>query len=208
MSFTGLLLTGFVFGHLAGNLQMFAGPEKINSYAAMLQSLGPLLWVVRGGLLLILVVHVKTAAILKRENRAARPVSYYSEKTLSASLPSRTMILSGITLFLFIIYHLLHYTTGQAHPDLYHFTDSSGRHDVYQMIVTSFSDPVISGVYITAMLLLAFHLYHGFASAFQSLGIARNTTRKKFEIAGIITAVVVFGGNSAIPLAVLMGWIK
>lgn len=116
MAVTGLLLIGFVLGHMAGNLLIFAGPDALNSYAHALQSKGPLLWVVRAGLLAVFVVHLAVALRLVAENRAARPTRYAYEQTLEASWASRNMFLTGLVLLAFIVYHLAHFTLGVVKP--------------------------------------------------------------------------------------------
>jgi succinate dehydrogenase / fumarate reductase, cytochrome b subunit len=111
MALTGLVLVGFVLGHMAGNLQMFLHPDWINEYAYKLQHLPyGLLWVVRGSLLVVVVVHIVTAVMLVIENRKARPRGYVGQKALTSSFAARTMRWSGVILLAFIVYHVLHYT--------------------------------------------------------------------------------------------------
>ena len=118
MALSGLVLVGFVLGHMAGNLQMFLHPDWINEYAYKLHHLPyGLLWVVRGVLLLTVVAHIVTAVLLVLENRRARPASYTAKGHLQATFASRTMRYSGLILLFFIIFHLMHFTIQNIHPE-------------------------------------------------------------------------------------------
>lgn len=205
---TGLVLFGFVIVHMLGNLQVFLGREALNAYAEKLRHLGPFLWLARAVLLAALVAHVVVAARLSRENRAARPVRYRREATVQASYASRTMLMSGAITFLFVVYHLAHFTFGRVHPEYFHRVDALGRHDVYAMVVGSFGDPWVSAAYIAAMLPLAMHLSHGASSLFQSLGLNHPKYAPCVRGAGVAVALVVLAGNCSIPLAVLAGVVR
>lgn len=208
VSITGFLLLGFVVGHMVGNLQIFLGPHALNSYAAKLQSLGELLWVMRIGLLVIFAKHIVFALLLAAENRAARPVGYAKQGTRQASYASQLMVVSGILVLAHVIYHLAHFTLGAVHSEYYGHQDELGRHDVYSMVVASFQNPVIALTYIAAMGALAFHLRQA-ASAFpQSLGLVHPTTLAKFRKGGLVFAILIFVGYSSIPAAALLGLLK
>jgi succinate dehydrogenase / fumarate reductase cytochrome b subunit len=208
MAITGLLLFLFVVGHLVGNLQIFLGsPKPINDYAAFLKSRPALLWTARLGLLLLTTLHIVSALQLARENRAARPVAYREKKPLSASFASRTLVASGLVIFAFVVYHLLHFTIGAVDPVLLQLRDSLGRHDVYSMMVIGFSNVWVSLFYIIAMGLLCLHLSHGVGSIFQSLGLKNKTYGPLIDRGSKLAALAIFLGNSAIPIAVLLGWI-
>ncbi len=112
MALTGLVLTGFVLAHMAGNLLIFAGRDALNSYGAALQDKPALLWSARVGLLVVFVLHVYLGLRLAWENQMARPVGYVYERTLRASWASRHMVLTGLVLLVFILYHLAHFTFG------------------------------------------------------------------------------------------------
>ena len=118
MALTGLGLLGFVIAHMLGNLQVFAGREKLNAYAKTLQDLGPLLWVMRGGLLALFVTHVACALRVTMWNKAARPQPYVSAKPQRSTYAGRTMLMSGLIVTAFVVYHLLHLTLGVTHPRL------------------------------------------------------------------------------------------
>lgn len=205
---TGIFLVLFVFGHLLGNLTFFLGPDIINSYAKHLRDLGPFLWVIRGGLLIILVLHIYFTISLWAENQAARPEKYAVKNHVKATVFSRTMRLSGLIVFAFVIFHILHYTARTINPAFQHYeTDLHGVmvHDVYKMMVVGFSVPWVSAIYILSLGLLAFHLSHGIASLFQTLGLSNKQLRPRFEFAGRALAWALFLGFTSIPVAVLLG---
>lgn len=205
MAITGLFLFLFVLAHMIGNLQVFAGPAKLNAYAKTLQDLGPLLWVMRIGLLSIFLAHLAAAFSIWRANRAARPVAYVSAKPQITTYAARTMVFSGLVVLAFVVYHLAHFTFGWVAPGYAHLTDSLGRHDVYSMVVLGFRVPAIAISYVVAQAVLATHLSHGLSSAFQTLGVTH--PRLAFLKAGFGKAVaaIVFVGNVSMPLAALFG---
>ncbi len=216
MAITGFMLVGFVVVHMVGNLQLFAGPDKLNAYARMLKDLGPLLWIARGGLLLVFLVHIRLAFMLSARNRAARPVRYQAERTLAASAPSRFMLLTGLVVLAFVIFHLAHYTLGLVHQvevkesgkpearqvSLLDLRDAKGRHDVYGMVILEFREWPIVVAYVVAQLLLAVHLFHGGSSMFQSLGLNHPRYNPYLRKVGLFLAVLIAAGNIAMPLAV------
>ena len=208
MAVTGVFLFGFVVAHMLGNLQIFLGSEALNDYAEHLQNLPTLLWPARIFLLGTLLFHVVVSISLALENRRARPVPYAREATVQASYASRTMVMSGFIILAFLIYHLLNFTFGVTHPQFFSLVDESGRRDVYSMVVMSFREPVVSGVYVAAMALLCLHLSHGLSSLFQSLGLADERSLPALKRAGVALALVVFVGNSSIPVAALLGILK
>jgi len=200
MAVTGLALFGFVIAHMLGNLQVYLGPEALNGYAQKLRDLGALLWVARIGLLLAAVLHIWAATSLTLMNRAARPQGYREKENRESTYASRTMRISGVLLALFIVYHLMHMTWGNAHPDFIHG-------DVYHNFIVGFRQTLVTAVYVAAMLFLGLHLYHGVWSLMQTLGLSHpryNNLRHAF--ATLVTAIVVIG-NISMPIAVLAGWI-
>ena len=207
MAVTGFLLFLYVIAHMAGNLQVYLGPEQLNAYAELLHSKPPLLWTARVGLLVIAVLHIVSALQLAAENRAARPQSYAEGKPL-ASLASRTILVSGLIVFAFIVYHLMHFTLGVTNPDFVDLHDAAGRYDVYTMVVEGFRNPYVSVFYIVSMGLLCLHLSHGVSSMFQSLGIRRKSTLASFNRFARIAAIVIFIGNCSIPIAILAGVVR
>ena len=208
MAITGLALFGFVIGHMVGNLQIFLGKEVLNSYGAFLKSKPILLWGARLGLFALVSFHVWAAVRLTQENRAARPVGYAVQKPIAASYASRTMIMSGLVVASFIIYHLLHFTVGGVDPEFLNFRDEAGRHDVYRMVVVGFSSPKVSLFYVIAMTLLCLHLSHGISALFQSMGLKTRVLGTWIEGIAVISAIVMFVGNCSSPMAVLLGILK
>lgn len=217
MAVTGFVLFLFVIGHLAGNLQIFLGREAINRYGDFLQSNPELIWPARLGLLLMVGLHIWSATKVSLENKAARPVSYTVYQPVGSSYASRTMLMGGSVVFVFIIYHLLHYTaqvqflnlTGQSftafmEPLPGHIPPE--RHDIYKMMVVGFSQPLVSGFYVLGLALLCLHLSHGASSMCQSLGWKNDAYRPFLDLAAQVVAVLVFIGYSSIPVAILCGY--
>ncbi len=208
MALTGLGLFAFVIIHMLGNLQIFLGPDPINSYAEFLKSKPALLWTARIGLLAIAALHITSAIQLIMINRRARPVDYSTDKIVAASFAARTIIVSGLIILMFVIYHLLHFTFGAVDPKFLRYEDYLGRHDVYRMMVEGFSNPFASAFYIVSMGLLCLHLTHGVSSTFQSLGLKSRAYVAAIDRLASISAGVIFLGNCAIPVAVLAGLVK
>lgn len=213
MAVTGFIMFLFVLGHLAGNLQVFLGPEAINRYGHFLQSNTELLWPVRFILLVTILLHIWSASKLSLENKAARPQSYGVYEAFGSTYASRTMLMSGIITALFIIYHLLHYTaevqyinfTGQSFTT---FMDPEKRHDIYKMMIVGFHNPWVSAFYIVGIGLLCLHLSHGASSMFQSMGWKNETYRPFLDKASRVVAVLIFLGYISIPIAILCGFGK
>jgi len=205
---TGAVLAGYVFFHLLGNLQIYLGPDKLNSYAAFLKNSPGLLWGTRLVLLLSFALHIWGIARLTLDNRAARPAAYAENRSTEATFASRTMLPSGAVLLAFVVYHLLHFTIGVTHPEHYALKDSMGRHDVYSMVVLGFQQPLVSLSYIVAMGLLGLHLVHGIASIFQTLGVSGPRARPMIELGGRAVALFIVAGNILIPLSCLLGWVQ
>lgn len=211
MGSTGAILVLFVLGHLAGNLQIFLGPEAINRYGNLLQTNTELLWPVRCILLATVLIHIWAAVKLTRENRAARPVAYTQWQPTAATYASRTMFMSGVIVAFFIVYHLLHYTvmvqsinfTGQNFDARPQFFDSQGRHDIYKMMVVGFSNAWVSLFYIVAVGLLCLHLSHGLSAMFQSMGWKKRPYGSCMDRAARWGSLAIWLGYSSIPIAVL-----
>lgn len=201
MAITGLLLFGFVVGHMAGNLQLYLGAEIYNAYAHKLQSLGAALWLIRAVLLSIVSVHIIVAVQLWLRNRRSRPVKYRVFNPPEIDYAAKTMILSGPIIGLFIIYHLLHFTVGSAHHDFV-------RGDVYHNVVSSFQIWWVAVFYMVANILLAVHLYHGLWSLFQTLGWDHPRFGGLRRCFAVVFAVLIGAGNVSMPLAVLVGVVQ
>jgi succinate dehydrogenase / fumarate reductase, cytochrome b subunit len=206
MAVTGLMLFGFVVSHLLGNLQILQGPDKLNGYAKWLHDLGPLLWVARIGLLVIFVLHVATAIRLSRANKAARPVPYERPNTVQATMASRSMLLSGMSLLVFVIYHLLHFTFGVTNPSHHELkAQGAGGHDVYAMVTTSFGNPAIAIAYAAFMVVLFLHLSHGIQSMAQTIGFHHARYTPMIKTVSFLVALAIAGGNALLSLSVLFG---
>jgi succinate dehydrogenase / fumarate reductase cytochrome b subunit len=208
MAVSGAVLFGFIVGHLLGNLQIFLGPEALNRYSAFLKSTGELLWMARIVLLVMVGIHIWTAVALTLENRAARPIAYAQKDYIKASYASRTMHYSGVIVLAYLVYHLMHFTFQNVHPQYSGFVDAQGRHDVYRMVVMSFQQPAIALVYIFANLLLGIHMSHGIYSMFQSLGLVGEEVRPKLQLAANVIGYGIFVAYAAIPLSVWLGMVK
>ena len=204
MAITGISIVGFVVIHLIGNLQIFAGQEKLNAYAEMLQNMGALKWGFRSVIALFFSVHIWKGIILWLENKKARPVSYAKENTLEASIASKTMIYSGVTILLFVAYHISHFTLLDCHPEYQNLPLVDGRFDVYSMVILGFSEPLISAIYIAAISMMSFHLSHATSSFFQTLGLTSPECLKKLKIVSHTFAFIIFLGYVSMPIAVMM----
>lgn len=210
MAITGAILTLFVLAHMAGNLQLFLGPNAINAYAHTLQNLPyGLLWINRIFLLAATLVHIWMAILLTIENRTARPGGSSVTKSVQATLSSKTMGLSGSIVLIFIVFHILHFTVRSIYPvfqteAFYTLLDGERVYNVYKMMVDGFSVTWVSLFYIVAMGLLCMHLCHGVSSMFQSLGLRNKKWRPRLHIFARIYAWIVFLGFIAIPIAVLI----
>ena len=207
MALSGAALVVFLISHLAGNLLIFAGPEALNAYALKLRKLSVWLWVARAGLLAAVIIHIVTSVQLAIENRRARPQGYHVYHPGETNWARRTMMLSGVLVLAYLLYHLLHFTFHVAHPALTRFTDDAGHNNVYAMVVMSFRQWPITLAYIAGMACVCLHLSHGVGSTFQTLGL---TSERSVPIAtwvGRLFALVMFVGYSSIPLAVWCGWV-
>jgi succinate dehydrogenase / fumarate reductase, cytochrome b subunit len=202
---TGLALIIFLIGHLLGNLQIFLGQDAINNYGVFLRSMPTLIWSARIGLIFVFVVHLIFALKLWKENREARPTAYVAEGTVKATKASRTMALTGSVVLLFVIGHLLHLTFQVILPENAHFVDAKGRHDIYTMVVLGFMNPLVTGLYVLALLMAGSHLSHGIASVFQSLGFRRFLSPAKLDCSSKGLAWLLILGYISIPLAIFTG---
>ncbi|HXT11725.1 MAG TPA: succinate dehydrogenase cytochrome b subunit [Candidatus Angelobacter sp.] len=213
MAITGFVLFLFVVAHLAGNLQFFLGPEAINRYGNFLQTNIELLWPARIFLICMIGLHIWSAIKLSAENKAARPVAYANWNPTAASYASRTMLMSGIIVLVFIIYHLLHFTvqvqsinfTGQNFVTL---EDAKQHHDIFRMMVLGFSKIYVSVFYIIGIALLCLHLSHGLSAMFQSIGWKNKAYTPFLDKAARVVSFLIFIGYVSIPISVLLGFGK
>ena len=210
MAMTGIIGVAFVIVHAVGNLQAFAGKEKLNAYSALLHGpLGELLWIARVVLLGAVVLHVAMAVALWKRSKAARPVGYARWRPQASTVASRTMQIGGVFLLAFIVFHILHFTTGTIDPaGLAHVQDAAGRHDIHGNIVGSFRIGWVAAVYIVAMLALALHLYHGVWSSPRTLGHARPSPDPLRRPLATGIAVAMWLAFTLVPVGVLVGLIR
>ncbi len=203
MAVTGVILFGYVLGHLIGNLQIYSpDTQQINHYAHFLHSHGVLLWVVRCGLLASVILHITASVQLWQLKRAARPEAYVKKDDLPTSYAARTMIWSGPIIAAFVIFHVLHLTVGSVLP-LHTLPD--GDMDVRANVIAGFQNPAVAIFYIIAMALLCMHLYHGLWSMFQSLGVNHPRYTPIIRKGAAAFAWFVAMGNISIPVMVMLG---
>jgi succinate dehydrogenase / fumarate reductase cytochrome b subunit len=203
MALTGLVLAGFVLGHMTGNLLMFKGPAAINAYAKWLHDNAGLLWAARTILIVSTFAHIWVGIQLALENRAARDGGPAADATRRASFASRTMPYSGVVILGFLVFHLLHFTFRTVALGGVDFGD-----DVHKMLVAGFSCRPVACFYIVSMLLLCLHLSHGISSVFQTLGLRNERWRARLDVLALVYAWVIALGFISIPLAVLTGCLK
>ena len=201
MALTGAIGVGYLVAHVSGNLLVFAGPEKINTYAALLKSNPGLLWTARTILIVAVLLHIIAAYQLARTSQKSRPISYKRWRAVGSDFASRTMRWTGPLVGLFIVYHLLHFTLGTVHP-------SFDERNVYHNVISGFQVWYVSAIYIIAMLGLSLHLYHGAWSMFESLGINHLKYNRLIRVLAIVVTVGVVVGFISIPVAVLLGFIS
>ncbi|WP_408896555.1 succinate dehydrogenase cytochrome b subunit [Nocardioides sp. R1-1] len=214
MAVSGLLFIGFVLGHMYGNLKAFSGEEAFNEYAHHLRELGEpmlphegFLWIMRVGLIVAVIVHIACAAILAARAAKARPVKYVAKKNRGSSISSRTMRWGGVTILVFLVWHLLNFTIVKVNPSNGETGDPDGS--AYGLLVDTFDLWWMTVLYLLAMVALALHLHHGTFSSLQTLGFTNSaTSRARARAAGWVVAIVVAGGFSLVPLSVLVGIIE
>ena len=207
MATSGLIFVGFVLLHMYGNLKAFSGHDAFNEYAEHLRTMGtPILpyagalWIIRAVLVLSLVVHVYSAAALWKRAKRARTVRYQVKKHTGAIFASRLMRWGGVTLLLFIVWHLLNFTVGKVN------VKGNATNDPYNLLVDTFDTWWLTIIYLVAMAMLGAHLHHGIWSATQTLGLTGSErTRRLAKQTAFTLAVVISGGFSLVPIFVLAG---
>ena len=210
MAVTGLVGIGFVIAHMAGNLQVFVGADKINAYGGLLHGpLAEVTWGLRIVLIVAVALHVLMALQLTHRARAARPIGYAQREPQVSTIASRTMRLGGLLIAVFIVVHLLHFTTQRIDPAGWAGkTDAAGHRDIYGNIVASFHVWWVTAFYLTAMIALGLHLYHGAWSSLRTLGYAKPSEHPLRRRIAIAVAVIVWAGFTLVPLAVVAGAIR
>lgn len=201
---TAAVLVGFLVAHLLGNLLLFKGPDALNSYAVWAKT-NPLIWPLRIFLLGSLMLHIYATITLARDNRRARAVRYEKWVPGRSTIASRSMRISGVIVLAYVVFHLLHFTFGVVDVADTHFVEPGGRPDVYTRMVSAFSHPTIALGYMVAIGLLAMHLWHGIASAFQTVGVHRASYSRIVKTVAFLLLAFLVLGNWLLPLSVLLG---
>jgi succinate dehydrogenase / fumarate reductase cytochrome b subunit len=208
VAITGILLVGFLLGHMAGNLLIFQGREDLNDYAEFLHHMlhGWGIWIARLGILGAFVVHIVATVSLVQQNRASRDSRYACDATVQAPVSSRIMIWTGLTVIAFVVFHIFHFTV-RLDPDLAAMKDPGNpeRHDVYGMVIAGFQKPLVVIFYIVAISFLCSHLSHGIASIFQTLGLRTEKTRVAIRNLSMGLAILLWIGFLSIPILVATG---
>ncbi|MBO9524449.1 MAG: succinate dehydrogenase cytochrome b subunit [Nocardioidaceae bacterium] len=210
MAVSGLIFVGFVLAHMYGNLKAFAGHDDFNHYAEHLRTIGEpilphagFLWIARAVLILALVVHVYAAATLWKRAKRARTVRYQVKKHTGAIFASRLMRWGGVTILLFLVWHLLNFTVGKVN------VKGGATNDPYNLLVDTFDTWWLTIIYLVAMAMLGAHLHHGIWSATQTLGLTGSErSRKLAKNTAFTLAVIIAGGFSIVPIFVLFGVIS
>ena len=208
MAVTGIVLVGFVCVHLLGNSSMFVGADAINAYAQKLHSLGPFVWVFRLVMLVAFALHIAFGIQLTLENKAATPEANVQVKRLKTGFGAETMIVSGLVMLAFVIYHLLQFTVQVPGMGVYEMNEATQMVNVYTMVVAGFKSVLPVIIYLVGMLFLFLHVSHGFQSLFQTLGLCND---KSLPVTGMVSKLVGFVlllGYIAIPLSIVFGYIK
>jgi succinate dehydrogenase / fumarate reductase cytochrome b subunit len=212
MAVTGLLLYGFLAVHLAGNLLVYDAGPALNRYAHALAT-NPLVDVASVGLLVVFVIHIAAAIAVANENRRARPAPYEERRSAGGrsrrSWASMTMIYSGALVAVFVVVHVDHFKFGPAEAEGYvQVAGDETIRDLRRLVIETFQDPVWTAWYVVVMAVLGLHLWHAFASAFQSLGIAHPRYEAAILLVGKVVAVAIAGGFIAIPMAIFLGFVR
>ena len=202
MAITGMVLVGFITVHMIGNLLVHRGAAAMNGYAAMLKSNAVLVWGVRIVIATSLLFHIRAAFTLSRRAAAARPNRYAKLSPQVSTWSSRLMRLGGLLLAAFVVFHILHFTTGTLLPSL--FVEG----EAYQNVVRSFSIGWVAAFYLVAMASLALHLHHGVASMFQTLGASHPNLEVPRRRLALLLAVAIPVGFATIPLGVIFGLVR
>jgi len=203
MGVTGLIGIGFVILHSLGNLLIFQGSTALNSYSHFLKSSAELLWALRITLIVAVILHVIAALQLTRQSRAARPIGYVKQEPQVATVASRTMRWGGILILVFIVFHILHFTTGTIRP-----AGVFSHEDVYSNVVSSFRIWWVALFYVVTMVALGFHLFHGAWSSMRSIGVSPPSPRPLHRRISLAIAVLVWAAFTAVPVAVFSGLVR
>jgi succinate dehydrogenase / fumarate reductase cytochrome b subunit len=208
MAISGIILILFLIAHMVGNLHVYEGARQFNHYSDWLRELGTPVVPYRTGLTILeailvisVVAHMWAAISLWRQARRARPVAYQTKKSAVDTYAWRTMRWGGVIIILFVVYHILDLSLGVANPD---GTDSTP----YSRLVASFSNPIVTGVYVIALIVLGFHLRHGVWSAYQTLGQSNKRRERTVNAFAVAFSVLLTAGFLVVPFSVLFGLVR
>lgn len=204
MAVSGLIIVGYLLTHVTANLMVFFNPGWLDDYAAFLKSMPFVIWPARAVLLAAAVVHVVAATQLTLRNRAARPVGYRRRSPQAATWASRSMRIGGVVLLVFIVLHILHFTTGQLHPTAPNFD----AHAVGQNVITAFQNIWVVLAYLVAMAALGLHLFHGLWSSSRTLGVRPETVQPQRRPVAALIAAFLWLGFSIIPIGIYFGMVR
>lgn len=208
MALTGIVLIAFICVHLLGNSSIFIGADALNAYAQKLHSLGPIVWIFRLVMLFVFVVHIIFGIQLSLENSAAKPEKNVQIKRLRTGFAAQTMVISGLVLLAFVVYHILHFTVRVPGMGFYEMNPATHMVNVYTMVVNGFHQVFTVLLYVVGMIFLALHVSHGFQSFWQSLGANNDRTLPAFVSISKVFAVIVLLGYSSIPLLIIFGLVQ
>lgn len=208
MALTGIVLIAFICVHLLGNSSIFIGADALNAYAQKLHSLGPVVWIFRLVMLFVFVVHIIFGIQLSLENSAAKPEKNVQIKRLRTGFAAQTMVISGLVLLAFVVYHILHFTVRVPGMGVYEMNPATHMVNVYTMVVQGFNQAFTVLLYVVGMIFLALHVSHGFQSFWQSLGANNDRTLPAFVSISKVFAVIVLLGYSSIPLLIIFGLVQ
>lgn len=201
MAVSGIILVGYLLAHVTANLLIFTSVDALDAYAEFLKSKPFVLWPARAVLLAAALVHVGAAAQLTLRNRGARPVGYRRHSPQASTWASRSMRLGGVVILVFIVLHVLHFTTGTLHPSAPNFEPARVRDNV----IAGFQSPVVVVLYLIAMVAVGLHLFHGLWSSSRTLGVRPESVQPQRRPLALAIAGFIWLGFTVIPLAVLFG---
>jgi succinate dehydrogenase cytochrome b subunit len=202
MAVTGLIWLGYLITHVLANLLVFQGPAKINAYSAFLHGTGLALWAPRLVLIAALVLHITAAVQLAARSQEARPTGYAAgRKPQVSTFASRSIRWGGALILIFLVYHILHFTVGTAHPN---FVEG----DPYHNVASGFHNPLVVGFYLIAMAAVGLHLYHGVWSSGRSLGLSPPSPHPLRRTVALVLALLIWLGFTLIPIAVYAGVVR
>ncbi len=210
MAVSGVILYGFTLVHMAGNLNVFLGQKAMAEYVQVLHLVPEVVWAVRAVLLACLVVHIGAYSRLLAQTRAARPVAYKSWKARASTFASRSMLVTGPLLLIYIVVHLLHLTVGALQPLKYQSGEHAHLMDAYANLVNGLGGSWwwMGGFYLIVSVTLGVHLWHGGFAFTKTLGLSAGRQLQLARLIATALAVTVAGGNVLIVTALLTGLVK